>query len=520
MVLPPSPEGEGLCYQPPVIPPFYAAVFADAETTGGRIRGLVNQGIAVFRGIPYGAAARFRAPVARAPWAGRRDCFAPGAVAPQVPTPISNAYARLIQFDRAPADGGLGEDCLTLNVYAPQAPAPPRPVLVVIHGGGFAIGSGNAPMYDGTMMALSHDVVVVAINHRLNLFGFLGLAGLGADERHAGSNVAGLLDVVLALEWLRDNAAVFGGDPDRVTLIGQSGGGWKISTLLALPAVQGLFHRAVVQSGSWPVFTDTDSASALTRALLAEFGLGADDWPRLAEIDMGQLLAASVKIGPLAFMPSLDPQFLPWQPDDPRALALSDDVPTIVSTTREDAGLFYDNFDLTDAGLDALLAQRFGADAAAIRALYRDAAPTPYLTHARIITDAGFRRMAHAQADARAGAGVPTWVYRWDWTCPAWDGRYGAAHAMDVPASLARPDDSLLGGASGAALRIAAEHSAMMAGFAADGVPGGPFAEAWARHDASRRACLIVSDETHPVDDPDGEARAFWAQYPMPASVA
>ena len=510
--------------QSPVIPAFYPALFAEAETTTGRIRGLINQGIRIFRGIPYGeptgAGARFRKAVAKAPWAGRRDCFGPGQVAPQVPTPVSNAYARLIQFDRAPADGGIGEDCLTLNVYAPHGDGQARPVVVVIHGGGFAIGSANAPFYDGTLMALTHDVVVVAINHRLNAFGFLGLAGLGADERFAGANVAGLLDIVLALEWLCDNAAVFGGDPARITLMGQSGGGWKISTLLALPAAQGLFHRAVVQSGSWPVFTDADAAGALTHALLSELGLGAGEWERLVDLDMGLLLAATVKVGPLAFMPSLDPHFLPWQPDDPRALALSAHVPTIISTAREDAGLFYDAFDQTDAGLAALLAERFGSDAGDILSLYGHAGPTPYLTQARIMTDAGFRRLAYAQADARAAAGAPVWLYRWDWPSPAWDGRYGAAHAMDVPASLARPDDPLLGAASGAAVRIVAEHSAMIAGFAADGVPGGPHRETWQRYEPETRACLLVSDATHLVHDPDSERRAFWERYPLPGTVA
>jgi para-nitrobenzyl esterase len=511
-------------FQPPVIPAFYPALFADVETTTGRIRGLVNQGVRVFRGIPYGeptgGAGRFRAAVAKAAWAGRRDCFGPGQVAPQVPTPVGNAYARLIQFDRAPADGGLGEDCLALNVFAPLGPAKPRPVVVVIHGGGFAIGSGNAPMYDGTMMALTQDVVVVAINHRLGAFGYLGLTGLGADERYAGSNVAGLLDIVLALEWLRDNAEVFGGDPTRITLIGQSGGGWKISALLALPAAKGLFHRAVVQSGSWPVFPDADAAAALTGALLAECGLAPDDWERLVDIDIGLLLAATVKVGALAFMPSLDGAVLPWQPGDPRAVALSAHVPTIISTTREDAGLFYNNFDLTEDGLGALLAGRFGEDARAIAALYQGTAPTPYLTHARIVTDAGFRRLAYAQADTRSAAGVPTWLYRWDWTCPAWDGRYGAAHAMDVPASLARPDDLLLGGASGAAVRIAAEHTAMIVGFAADGVPGGPHGAAWQRYDAQGGACLLVSDDTRLAFDPDADRRAFWDRYPLPTTVA
>jgi para-nitrobenzyl esterase len=492
-----------------VVPSLYPALFADVETSSGRIRGLVNQGVRVFRGVPYGQAARFCAPVARVPWAGRRDCFGPGPVAPQVPTPVSNAYARLIQFDRAPADGGLGEDCLTLNVYAPAANDQPRPVLVVIHGGGFAIGSGNAPLYDGTLMALEHDLVVVAVNHRLGAFGYLGLDG---DERHAGSNVAGLLDLALALQWLRDNAAAFGGDPDRVTLAGQSGGGWKISALLALPAAQGLFHRAVVQSGSWPVFGDAESAAALTHALLGELGL--DSAAQLAEVDLGLLLAAAVKVGPLGFMPTRDDRFMPWQPDDPRALALSAGVPVIVSTTREDAGLFYDCFDLDEAGLAARLAERFGDQAGTIRALYEGAALTPYLTFARIITDAGFRRLADAQIVARADAGIASWLYRWDWTCPAWDGRYGAAHAMDVPASLARPDDPLLGGASGAAVRITAEHSAMIAGFAASGEAP------WQRFDPEARACLLVSDATRLAYDPDAERRRFWEGFPLPATVA
>jgi para-nitrobenzyl esterase len=499
------------------VPAFYPALYADAELTTGRVRGMVSQGVRVFRGIPYGQAARFATAQPAAPWAGRRDCFGPGAVAPQVPPPVSNAYARLIQFDRAPADGGLSEQCLTLNVFAPPVPAQARPVLVVIHGGGFAIGSANAPMYDGAMMALTHDVVVVAVNHRLNVLGYCALDG---DDRVAGSHLAGMTDLVLALHWVRDNIAAFGGDPDCVTLIGQSGGGWKISTLLAMPAARGLFHRAVVQSGSWQAFPDADTAHGLTRALLAALGLGAQDWHRLLDVDIGLLLAASVEVGPLAFMPSRDDVRLPWAGDDPLALALGADVPMIISTTREDAGLFYDNFDLTDDGLQALLDARFGDQARAIAVLYRGAAATPYLTWARIVTDAGFRRLAHAQADARATVAAPTWMYRWDWPCPAWDGRYGAAHAMDVAASLARPDDALLGGASGAAVDIVAAHSAMIAGFAATGVPGGPHGAHWQPHDSTMRACLLINEDPRLVHDPDGEHRTIWDGYPLPTTVA
>lgn len=498
------------------VPDLYPALFAEVETPAGRVRGLVNQGVRIFRGLPYGeptgGAARFRPPVPRVAWAGTRDCFGPGPVAPQVPTPVSNVYGRLIQFDRVPADGGIGEDCLTLNVYAPAEPGPPRPVLVVIHGGGFAIGSANSPLYDGTLMAWQHDMVVVSINHRLGAFGFLAMEG----EDFAGSHVAGLSDLVLGLEWVRDAIAAFGGDPARITLIGQSGGGWKISALLAMPAARGLFHRAVVQSGSWTAFPDRDAALALGHALLAELGQGA----RLAQIDMAHLLAAAARIGALAFIPSLDDDHLPWQPDDPRALALSAAVPVIISTTREDAGLFYPQFAMDEAELDAMLAARHAEDAAALRAHYRPLAATPYLAWARVVTDGGFRRMARAQADARARAGAPTWTYRWDWPCPAWSGRFGAAHAMDVPASLARPEDLLLGGAGPDAVRLTAEHSAMIAGFAAHGTPGGPHAAVWQRYDPATRACLLVNAETTLAHDPDRAMRGWWDAQPMPAGVA
>lgn len=503
-------------------PAAYAKLFAEIETSAGRIRGLVNDGIRVFRGVPYGSdtagPARFQPASPHPGWAGTRDCFRPGAVAPQVPTPVGHVYARLIQFDFAPAEGGIGEDCLTLNVFAPQSDGEKRPIMVCLHGGGFAIGTGNAALYDGTLLALEQNVVVVAINHRLAAFGFAGLRGLGADERFDAAGVAGMLDIVLALEWIRDNAAAFGGDAERVTLFGQSGGGWKVSTLLAMPGARGLFHRAIVQSGSWTVFQSDETAAALTAALLAQLGLTPADWPRLLEIDMAALLAAQASVGALAFTPVVHPEFLPHQPDDPRAIAFSAGVPLLISTMRDDAGLFFHHFDCDEAGLMALLEAQYGEEAGAIHALYRAHRPdkSPYLLHAEIVTDAGFRRFAHVQAMARHRAGAaPVRLSRWDWPSPAWDGRFGAAHAMDVSASFAHPHAPLLGAGTATGRRLAARLSSTFARFAATGTPG----EDWPDWTPDNRRCLLLDEQDRVVADPDRDLRLYWEGRPMAASV-
>lgn len=496
-------------------------LFPVVETPRGRVRGMANAGVGVFRGIPYGedtgGAWRWQPPRAKAAWTGVRDVFTPGPAAPQVPSPLGNTYAQLIHFDRTTADGGMGEDCLTLNVWAPLAAAGDgaraRPVIVVIHGGGYAIGAGNAPMYDGGQMAARHGVVVVSVCHRLGAFGFLALPG----ERFAAAGHCGLLDLVLALEWVRDSIGAFGGDPGRVTIIGQSGGGWKVGALMAMPGAVGLFHRAVVQSGSWPTFLERDAGEALADRLLGEMGVSADDTNALLAADFVPVLAAQTRVLALAFQPVLHPEALPDHPYAPAAITRSAGVPLIVSTTLEDAGLFFDSFDLSEADYAETIARRWPDQAGAINALYADLGATPYLRYARLVTDAGFRRFMHEQLEARGDAA--TWAYRWDWPSPAWDGRFGAAHAIDVSASLANPRDALIGAGAAVGRDLAEALSTSLAAFAATGSPRTPHLPDWPRWTPAARETLILDATPRRVSDPDAAMRRFWAAMPRPSSL-
>ncbi|HEX3397718.1 MAG TPA: carboxylesterase family protein, partial [Steroidobacteraceae bacterium] len=384
--------------------------YCSVETASGRVQGLISSGIRQFKGVPYGAstagANRFQRPRRPQPWTGVRECFGYAPVSPQVPYEVGHEYARLIQFDLNVAMGGMGEDCLHLNIWTPGTGAgSKRAVLFCIHGGGFAICSGNHPMYDGARLAQLGDVVVVAVTHRLSSFGYLNLADLDpSDGRWPDAGVAGILDLVAALEWVREHIEHFGGDPECITIFGQSGGGWKVSTLLGMPAARGLFHRAVVQSGSLLTHLPREAAAQVAHAFLARLGLTPATLDRIQELPWTEVLAAQTAVGAAAFAPIVDGTHIPAHPQDAQVASLSDEVPLIVSTTLDDAGLFFDRFTMTEQELSETLSASYGAQAATFQKAYRERFPakSPYLLHAQLITDAGFRRFAHAQAEAKA----------------------------------------------------------------------------------------------------------------------
>jgi para-nitrobenzyl esterase len=501
--------------------------FCNVETASGRVQGLISSGIRQFKGVPYGAstagANRFQRPQRAIPWTGVRECFGYAPVSPQVPYDLGHEYARLIQFDLNVAMGGMGEDCLHLNIWTPATGRGlKRAVLFCIHGGGFAICSGNHPMYDGAKLAQLGDVVVVTVTHRLSSFGFLNLEDLGHSGRWSDAGAAGMLDLVAALTWIRENIENFGGDPDCVTIFGQSGGGWKVSTLLAMPEARGLFHRAAVQSGSLVAHLSREVAAQISQAFIAQLGLTSATLDRIQDLPWSKLLAAQTAIGAHAFAPIIDGKHIPAHPLDTQIASLSDEVPLIVSTTLDDAGLFFDRFTMTEQELTATLFAAYGAAAAMLQKAYREQFPTksPYLLYAQMITDAGFRRFAHAQAEAKAARGAAAvYAYLWEWTCPAFNGKFGAVHAMDVAASMHNERDAILGSGSSDARRMCDALAHSLLAFAKTGEPGNSHIPHWPRFSASQRATLVFDRDTRIEHGPHDALRTLWLSLPPAASV-
>ena len=267
------------------------------EVSNGEIRGMEQRGALAFLGIPYGAPtggeSRFRPASPAADWRGIREATQYGPKCPQNPLPLTPALSRVLKF----ADIGQSEDCLSLNVWTPAVTGS-RPVLVWLHGGGFTTGTGAEPDYEGANLASRNDVVVVTLNHRLNLFGHLDLSDW--DEDYADSANAGMLDIVLALEWVRENAKTFGGDPGNVTIFGQSGGGYKVSTLLAMPPAEGLFHKAAIISGPGVQAKSREDALQTAADTLSVLDVEPGDRGALAQLSVDALLEASVGSNPAA----------------------------------------------------------------------------------------------------------------------------------------------------------------------------------------------------------------------------
>jgi len=499
-------------------------LFPVATTTSGKIRGLASGGVAVFKGVPYGAptggANRFRPPRPVKPWAGVRDCLDYGQIAPQIPSDRRHDYADLILNDVQP--GGMGEDCLVLNLWTPALDQARRPVLVRFHGGGFYGGSSNTPGADGEMLARFGDCVVVTVNHRLGALGYLDLGDHGplAD---AGS--VGLQDLVAALAWGQANAESFGGDPGRVMIFGQSGGGAKVAHLMAMPSAKGLFHSAAIMSGSRLRAMDRAAARASADQLLRKLGVGAGDIRKLRAIPYPAFLTAQAEIeaearrrgeAPNAFAPVLGAA-LPRHPFDPDAPSVSAHVPLIVSTVLDERTYRERNFDQTWPGVLERLKGLVGAEAPDLLARYRDDDPkaSPFVMQARIVTDQTYRYaasvMAERKAQQTAAGGAPVWSYLWTQESPAYGGRYGAPHGVDVAAAMHDVRLPLLG-PTFLHRRLADELAGAFVALAASGDPNHAGLPAWRPYDAATRATMIFGQTTRLENDPRGAFRTFWSQ--------
>jgi para-nitrobenzyl esterase len=510
---PPAPPPAGLASAPE------GQIFHTAETTSGRVLGIDNAGIKEFKGIPYGAptggAGRWAPPRRPAPWSGVRETIGYGQISPQTVADIRGEYAQMIMWDRHVGPGGMGEDCLNLNVWTPGLDNARRAVMVSFHGGGWTTGSGNGPMYDGANLAHFGDVVVVTVNHRLASFGYLNLGNVpGAPAELADAGAIGVADMVASLRWVRDNIAGFGGDPSRVMIFGQSGGGSKVSTLLATPSAKGLFHRAAVQSGSTLRQRTADEGAMSTQLLMGT--LGAKTYGELASAHWTQLLQAQTDAAAKGanFAPVVGNAVLPHHPFDPAAPSESANVPVIISTTLEDAALRLTNFDLSEAGLHEVIAKLRPADADRVTRMYLDANPgkTPYLIQAQALTDAGGRKNQVIQGERRAAlGGAPTWLYIWSWATPAYDGKFGAVHGHDVDASFHIVRSNMVGSGRAAGHVMADRLASAWVAFAKTGDPNNPAIPHWAPYEPVQRATLIFDNDTRAEDDPRHQFRELWA---------
>jgi para-nitrobenzyl esterase len=506
------------------------------ETTAGKLRGISSAGIFSFKGIPYGASPsghrRFMMPAPAQPWAGVRDGLTYAGRAWQLPNRPKRRP--VLETLLGPADTTLeGEDCLTLNVWTPGlGDGGKRPVMVWLHGGAFGYGSGNRVVTDGANLARRGEVVVVSVNHRLNIFGFLHLADSGGPAwEHSGN--AGMLDLVAALRWVRDNIGHFGGDPGNVTIFGESGGGGKVSVLLAMPAARGLFRRAIIQSGAAIRVSTRERASALAEAVLKELGIGRNECERLQTVTAERLLAAiapaSRAVGrsrwPLLdrydFGPVVDGSDLPQHPADPQAPAISDDIPLIVGGTREESAFFLADDDavwngtLTEAELRERLAAVAGGQADALLAVYRSAMPQadPADRLIMALTGSNFwiRTVLLAERYAERPR-APVYMYSLDWQSPAHGGRVKAHHAMDLPFVFDNTEaaDTTAGapGARGLAARI----SDTWIAFARNGSPDHPAIPAWPAYTAADRATMVLDTTCRALHDPGRDARLLWSR--------
>lgn len=491
------------------------------ETTTGKLRGTETEGVRRFLGVPFAAppvgALRFAAPQPAAPWAGVRDALAIGPRAPQRPSPMEAA----INGGAEPAPTSEA-DCLNLNVWTPGLDGARRPVMVWIHGGAFVFGAGSSPWYDGQRFAQDHDVVLVSCNYRLGPLGFTFLGDV--DPAFIGSGSVGNQDAVAVLRWVRDNIAAFGGDPGCVTIFGESAGAFSVASLLGMPMAQGLFHRAILQSGSASGIHDRATAAKMTDELRAALGNPNMSIAELQAVDTEDLLKAHARLmgehldEGLRTAPAVDGTVLPQRPIDAVAGGSVRAVPIMIGTNRDEWRLFAlsnpKTMGITEAQLPAAVARFYPQDPERAIKEYRmrlgDDALSVVLS--AVVSDAVFRVPSLRLADAQRAAGGDAYVYQFTWESPRAGGLLGSCHALELPFVFNNMDKPGVVEFAGETppLGLAAAMNSTWAAFARTGDPSTGAMGEWPRYDAPRRTTMILDSTTRLEDDPLGNERALW----------
>ncbi len=495
-------------------------------TENGPVRGYRDADLSIFKGLRYGAsptgALRFRPPQRPAPWTEVVDAFALGAPAIQAGLkPGEKTGGRSAGDPPAPGEPGTSEDCLFLNVWTPGPDDAARPVMVWLHGGGFGNGSGGAAMYDGAALALRGDVVTVTVNHRLNIFGYLHLAELGG---HPSSGQAGMLDIVLALEWVRNNIAGFGGDPGNVTVFGESGGGWKVSLLQAMPAAQGLFHRGIIQSGPGLMALPGDVATKTAAGLLAALGIEPGDLAKLETLPAEAIQAAAFPLAGdrlmSAFTPCIDGIALPRDPFHPDASPISASIPLMIGTNKDETTLF--NLSAPGFGqwTEADLMKRARAAAgdkaealvAALRQAYPDYSPTHLICAVQTVTMMWANSVTLAERKAAQGC-TPVFMYMMTWETPVARGALKCPHALEIPLVFDNVETARnFVGRGDEPQKIADQMAPAWLAFARTGDPNGSALAHWPAYEPGSRATMIFDLESRVESDPLSSIRKIMQQ--------
>ncbi len=505
-------------------------------TPSGRLEGTQGRGVEVYRGVPYAQpplnGLRFRPPESVQPWTGLRAAKQFGRAAPQV-----GRANRLVRTFIGVADVAQSQDCLYLNVWTPAADSARRPVMVWYHGGAFILGSGSTVLYDGSQLARNGDVVVVTCNYRLGALGYLDWRSLAPGPVLPEANL-GLRDQIAVLEWVRDHIECFGGNPEDVTIFGESAGAMSVGTLLGTPRARGLYHRAILQSGAaHNVATESQAAEAAGK-FCEVLGISTPSHEILEGLPVSDIMRAQLRTvtelgfleGILPFQPSVDGDVLPEPPLEAIRKGCARDVPVLVGTNRDEWKLFMVSDPRAVSLGEEQLRRRFERVLLRLGERGTELAKRAFQTYYRVWGSRGgeiserwaafqsdriFHYPASRLADLHCASGGSTWAYLFEWTPPLVGSRLGACHGLDLPfvfGTLGHPLLRPVAGFTRGAYRLSRRMQQAWIGFARTASPAHGDLPAWPAYTLERRSTMALGREDTLRDDPHERARGFWGE--------
>jgi len=489
------------------------------ESTYGKLRGEQLDGVCAWKGIPFAkppvGPLRFRAPELPDSWDGIRDATSFSPVAQQTQREIMEFFGNDVS--------NVSEDCLYLNVWSPAADDKKRPVMVWIHGGAFLTGSGSSHWYDGASFAEQGDVVVVTINYRLGVFGFLHLGEI-AGEEYATSGNCGILDQVAALQWVQENISKFGGDPNNVTIFGESAGAMSIGVLLGFPSAEGLYQKAILQSGAAANAHPVETATKVAGHVLATLQIDAANISKLEEIPAEKLLQAADLLPSMSLGPVVDGVSLPKPPEQAIAEGSAKDVTVLIGTNKDEFNIFtafdpeWKTTNDDKEKVKALFEKTFGPLLPVISAHFAGGEPLSQELFNKLVTITVFSHPAQKLAELQTNHGAPVWMYRFDWETPVFNGALKATHALEIPFvwnTLETEGTENFTGTSPERQIVADQMHQAWINFARNGNPNTDELPEWPSYDTNQRSTMIFNVESKVVNDPNQEDRVKWEQISM-----